>query len=145
MGATAMRTGPDEYTEGMGEVVKAYRTHTGLSTEAFARELRMNPRTYERIETGEPSTRDRAHGRTAQVPPGLFDSLEAVIHRFDRDVDTLINDLKQMGQREYIVFATLQGEWMRKVAGKASLYADIVPVLRRRGMGGRGQARTRAG
>jgi hypothetical protein len=137
-----MRTGPTEYTEGLGEVVRGYRLYTGLSVHGFAAKIGMSVRTYERIEFGTPSPRDKAKGRGSQVPPGFFDTLNGIMGEFDDAVDTLITNCAKMPGVVPTVTGTPGDEWARAVACRASMMVpSITPILEPR----RAQPRTRTG
>jgi len=111
-----MRTGPEEYTEGLGEVIRGYRLYLGLGRLAMADELGMAIRSYERIEDGH-----RA------CPPGLMDTLEKTRQRFDDDVAEI-----QSLTTDPEVHTDVASEWHRAVAGRAAMIDDrITPRLKR--------------
>jgi transcriptional regulator with XRE-family HTH domain len=115
----SVRTGPADYTEGLGEVIRGYRLYTGLSREGMALKLGMAVRSYERIEDG---------GRGTACPPGLFDTLEGVVNEFDKAVDTLL----KAGLTTVTVLTDPRREWQRCVANRASVeHESITPVLTR--------------
>jgi hypothetical protein len=136
-----MRTGPVDYTEGLGEVVRGYRLYTGLSAKGMADKLGMSVRSYERIENGEVIPRDR-NNKTAPCPPGFFDSLEKVVTEFDETVSTMIDNVRKLNVTP-MVSAHPDKEWERCIAARAAVEStDVNPVLHRRHAG---QPRTRAG
>jgi transcriptional regulator with XRE-family HTH domain len=117
-----MRTGPAEYTDGLGETVRGFRLYIGLSRPAMADKLGIALRSYERIEDGR-----------AACPPGFLDTLSKLVVTFDKQVDQLmITGLAE--KRELSVPVSrdrgLAQEWTRCVAGRAAMMsAKIVPVL----------------
>jgi transcriptional regulator with XRE-family HTH domain len=116
-----MRTGPAEYTEGLGEVVRGYRLYTGLSREGMAAKLGMALRSYERIEDGD---RDGT-----ACPPGLFDTLESLMNEFDETVAEL---LKTDTKIPIVVSTDPDQEWHRCAANRAAVeHEDIKLTLYR--------------
>lgn len=117
-----MRTGPETYTDGLGEVIRAYRYYLGLSQLAMAAKIDMSERTYRRIESGE---RD--------CPPGLLGTLVKVVEEFDEAVGEVVNyflDFPDGDPGPAAVTASLTGEWRRAVMGRAALTCPtITPVL----------------
>ena len=59
-------TGPATYTHGLGELIRAHRLYMCLSKDDMAARLKMNPRTYDRIESGQ---RDCPPGLLVSNPP----------------------------------------------------------------------------
>lgn len=109
-------TGPATYTHGLGELIRAHRLYLCLSKDEMAARLKMNPRTYDRIESGQ---RD--------CPPGLLDSIREVVAAFESDVDAL----SEAQPGTVTVREGAQDAWLRAVAGRAAVETegDIVPVL----------------
>lgn len=113
-----IRTGPTDYTYGLGEVIRGYRLYLGLSRNAMAIALDIAFRSYERIEDG-----DRA------CPPGFLDSIRAVVEEFEYAVTHAVND----GPAGPIVHPGENDEWDRAVAGRAAVSsARITPKLEKR-------------
>jgi len=118
-GNTVMRTGPVEYTYGLGEVIRGYRMYIGLGKGAMAAKLGIAERSYERIENGE-----RA------CPPGFLDSISNVVKEFDEAVEMTV----AYAPADPAVFEdrNAEGEWRRAVVGRAAVLAPhITPALLR--------------
>lgn len=109
-------TGPATYTHGLGELIRAHRLYMCLNKDDMAARLKMNPRTYDRIENGQ---RD--------CPPGLLDSIREVVAAFEADVDALAEaDPGTVRVRD-----GQKDAWLRAVAGRAAVETEgnIVPIL----------------
>jgi len=115
-----VRTGPKDYTEGLGEVIRGYRLYTGLTREAMAARIGMALRSYERIEDG---------CRGTACPPGLFDTLETILAEFD----DAVGKMSVAGRTAPIKVSTDPAlEWRRCVADRAAVeYEHITPMLTR--------------
>jgi transcriptional regulator with XRE-family HTH domain len=110
---------PDAYTAGLGELVRASRLYLGLSKDGMAHRLNMSDRSYERIESGE---RD--------CPPGLLDSIDAVMDAFDDEVFRLIADATASGDKVVEVSTDPREEWHRCVVGRAAVESKrVMPRL----------------
>lgn len=116
---------PADYTAGLGETVRAARSYIGISQRGLARRLKMDRRSYQRIEAD-----------TTDCPPGLLDSLEAVIQQFDSEVDEVVSS----AAKRYNAFGLVSlevtddpaDEWTRAVVARATVMAGgwiIRPVL----------------
>jgi transcriptional regulator with XRE-family HTH domain len=115
-----MRTGPECYTEGLAEVIRGFRLYVGLSKDALAERIGMATRTYERIEYGE---RD--------CPPGLLDTLQAMVVEFDTEVERVVDAAAggEYGDHLAIPVSPLK-EWERCVVARAAMMSPkITPVL----------------
>lgn len=106
---------PDTYTPGLGEVIRASRLYLGLSKDGMAHQLKMSDRSYERIESGE---RD--------CPPGLLDSIDALMDTFDDAVFELIADATATGDKIVDVSTAPREEWHRCVVGRAAVESKRV-------------------
>lgn len=111
---------PEVYTEGLGELIRAKRLYTGLSKDGFAKQLGMADRSYERIEDG-----------TAPTPPGLLDSVERVLDRFDHEVVAVVGTLPS---DESVITMNVddrpRNEWNRAVVARAAVESSrITPIL----------------
>lgn len=104
---------PTDYTEGLGELIRAHRVYVGLSQRAMAARLNKDRRDYQRIENG----RDAC-------PPGLLGQVEAMSDLFDTTVDALINRAAAEGGAEVEVDTDPRWEWERNVAGRAALFTS---------------------
>lgn len=109
------RTGPEDYTYGLGEVIRGYRLYMGLSRNAMAIALDVAFRSYERIEDGE-----RA------CPPGFLDSIKTIVGEFDEAVEHMI----EHGPDEPVVHLGENEEWDRVIASRAAVASGrITPRL----------------
>lgn len=106
---------PPVYTAGLGELIRASRLYIGLSKDGMARKLGMTDRSYERIESGE---RD--------CPPGLLDSVDALMDAFDDDVFNLIRSATDAGDKVVEVSTEPRQEWHRCVVGRAAVESKRV-------------------
>lgn len=109
------RSGPEDYTFGLGEVIRGYRQYLGLSRNAMAIALDVAFRSYERIEDG-----DRA------CPPGFLDSIKVLVGEFDEAVEFMV----EHGPDTPIVRPGENEEWDRSIASRAAISSDrITPRL----------------
>ena len=106
---------PDTYTPGLGELIRASRLYIGLSKDGMSHRLGMSDRSYERIESGE---RD--------CPPGLLDSIDALMDKFDTEVGELISDATAVGDKIVPVSTEPREEWFRCVVGRAAIESKRV-------------------
>ena len=106
---------PESYTYGLGLAINAYRTYTGLSQRGMAEKLAMNRRTYQRIEKDEDA-----------CPPGLLDSLAAVVDKFDDDVARIIDAAAAAGGLELTVEPGQ--EWETVAAQRALVLSADAPI-----------------
>ena len=107
---------PADYTEGLGELIRAHRVYVGLSQRAMAARLGKDRRDYQRIENG----RDAC-------PPGLLGTVEAMSDEFDVTVEVLLAKAVVDGGVEILVDTDPRWEWERNVAGRAALLASSEP------------------
>jgi hypothetical protein len=111
--------GDTGYVEGMGEVLRAARLYVALSKAGIADKLCMAERSYARMESG-----DRP------IPPGLMDSLDAVLDEFDSAVELLVERATRSGDLSMTVSTEPEGEWHRAVVGRACIESRrIMPIL----------------
>jgi transcriptional regulator with XRE-family HTH domain len=101
---------PDTYTPGLGEFIRAARLYIGLSKDGMAHRLGMSDRSYERIESCE---RD--------CPPGLLDSIDAIMDAFDTEVGAVIAAATDVGDKVITVSTEPREEWHRCVVGRAAV------------------------
>lgn len=110
-----MRTGPEDYTWGLGEVIRGYRLYMGLSRLAMAEKIGIAIRSYERIEDGE-----RA------CPPHFINTIAKIAVEFDEAVELAIAH----GPNDPAVSLGESAEWSRAVANRAAVASSrITPVL----------------
>lgn len=110
---------PDTYAEGLGELIRASRLYLGLSKDGMAKQLRMSDRSYDRIESGE---RD--------CPPGLLDSIDKVLQRFDDEVAAMEDWATRKGDLTVEVSPDPRQEWRRAVVGRAAVLSHrVMPIL----------------
>lgn len=111
---------PPKPTAGLGELIRAKRLYTGLSKVGFARQLGVADRQYDRIET---------ESRGDLCPTGFIDSIDAVLDRFDREVQEMI---ETVGERTVALTVSdaPRNEWARAVLGRAAVHTPgITPTL----------------
>lgn len=101
---------PQEYTYGLGEIIRSHRLYTGLSQRAMADRLEKDRRDYQRIENG----RDAC-------PPGLLTTVEQMTDSFDQQVDAVIEAARRNGGVDIAIDTSPRWEWERNVAGRAAL------------------------
>lgn len=106
---------PSDYTSGLGELIRASRLYIGLSKDGMAHRLSMSDRSYERIESGE---RD--------CPPGLLDSIDTLMDKFDIEVAAIINEATAAGDAVISVSTEPREEWFRCVVGRAAVESKRV-------------------
>lgn len=110
-----MRSGPDDYTWGLGEVIRGYRLYMGLSRLAMAIEMGVAIRSYENIEDGRKA-----------CPPHFLDTIRGVVQRFENNVETMVAE----GHRDPTVTTDVGSEWWRAVACRAAVTCEnITPIL----------------
>lgn len=113
------------WTAGLGELVRAHRTYTGLSQRAFAEEIGIREQSLVDIETGRRDT-----------PDGLLDTITTLIEKFDdevtqceRQAETMLVE-KDDETVHFTVSEELGDEWVRAVIGRAAvLSGKITPIL----------------
>lgn len=106
-----MRSGPADYQDGLGEVVRGFRLYTGVSRLAMAEMIGIAVRSYERIEDGSRS-----------CPPGFLDTLQGIVVEFDSAVE----DAVASGPAEPVVSISASGEWARAIACRAAVLSDRI-------------------
>lgn len=112
-----IRTGPETYELGLGEVIRGYRMYIGLSQPAMAHRIGMATRSYERIEEGE-----------RHCPPGFIDTLRELMNDFDDAVDVAIRSERVLERPE--VRLGEDEEYRRAVMGRAAIATPrITPAL----------------
>lgn len=75
---------PPEYVEGWGELIRAYRKYFSISQRAMSERLSMSERSFSDIETGR-----------RPCPPGLLDSIQALIAEFDSAVANAVQAARE--------------------------------------------------
>ena len=116
---TATTPKPDDYTFGLGELIRAHRLYVGLSQRDMAERLNKDRRDYQRIENGQDA-----------CPPGLLSRIEEMTDKFDTHVDAVIEHAKHEGGVVIKLTAADLApgqDWDRNVAGRAALYASGEP------------------
>lgn len=115
---------PPEYTDGLGELIRAHRNYIGLSSHSLAFKLGMKPKSFSDIEIGR-----------AACPPGFIDSILAVIEEFDRDVEKAVDVAKSAQATEDNPFEMPvredpRADWQRAVIGRAAVDSGVIlPIL----------------
>lgn len=113
---------PAAYSEGYGELVRAYRYYMGVSQRTLA----------EKIGIGERSLADIETGRRA-CPPGFLDSVQKVIDRFNdtvRDLTVEADDWAATHNDELVIEVNSRDDWNRAVVGRSAYENGLIrPVL----------------
>lgn len=123
---------PPERTEGLGEMIRAMRLYIGLSQREISRTLKMDRRTYQRIENGQ-----------ELCPVGFIDTMRTLTDEFDEQVDATINQAGLMvenrlagapGHDDDVVHFNVTDRdddaWTRAVIGRAAFESDLImPML----------------
>lgn len=106
---------PARSTAGLGELIRAYRLYLGLSQREMADRLGKARRDYQRIEKDQ----DRC-------PPGLITVIEALVDKFDEDVDVVLAEATLNGGADLTY--TEDQEWERNVAGRAAVLCVVSDI-----------------
>lgn len=107
------------YVAGLGEMLRSARLYVALSRDGFATKLGMAERSYRRMESGE-----------RPIPPGLLDTMDAVLDEFDSAVEMVIERASRSGDLVIEVRDDPEGEWHRAVVGRAAIESRrIMPTL----------------
>jgi transcriptional regulator with XRE-family HTH domain len=111
---------PEDYSDGYGELVRAYRNYLGFSQRTMAEQIGMTERSLSDIEIGR-----------RRCPRGFIDSVQAVVDKFDKAVDVLIETCEgNPGETVVNVNDDPRQEWTRAVVGRAAVDSGIIrPVL----------------
>ena len=123
----ASEQNPAEYTAGLGELINAARTYIGISKLGMAVKLGMRIRSYQRIENGDD-----------ECPPGLLDTIDALIAKFDAEVEQVVaaaeQRLAEAGNDDETVVVSVSSEpreeWSRLVVGRAAVTSGLItPII----------------
>lgn len=115
---------PPEYTEGLGELIRAHRNYIGISGHSMAYRLRMKPKSLSDIELG-----------YAACPPGFLDTILAIVEEFDREVEKAVDVAKSAKATEDDLFEMPvredpRADWQRAVIGRAAVDSGLIlPIL----------------
>ncbi|CAM3162420.1 endonuclease/exonuclease/phosphatase family protein [Mycobacterium intermedium] len=110
---------PSEYTYGLGELIRAHRLYMGLSKDGMAKQLGMRDDSYDPIENGR-----------AACPPGLLETIDSIMRRFDQEVQALVARANDKCEIKVEVSRQPSEEWRRCVVGRAAIESGrILPVL----------------
>lgn len=102
---------PDRYLWGASARVRAYRDYFGLGTYDMADTLGMSRRSYLRIESGE-----------AAVPPGFWNTLDALVTRFENEVMDLLSLRRDTDTgRALVAVSDDADQWRRTVIAHAMI------------------------
>lgn len=117
---------PPERTEGLGELVRALRLYTGLSQREITRKIKMDRRTYQRVENGQ-----------EPCPAGFIDTMRELADEFDKHVDAAIAAASGLVAAnttgDAIKIEVRDGDehvWERAVIGRAAVENDLImPIM----------------
>lgn len=119
----AFRERPD-LVEDLGELMLAYRTYTGLSQRVFADLCGIKEASLSDIEVGR---------RPCPLP--IRERAEAVVERFDNDVDQVVAKAEEMltgndTDTVHLPVSRRKGdEWPRAVIGRAAVTSGLIVPL----------------
>lgn len=122
-----MSRNPEIPTAGYGELVRAHRLYVGLTKDAMAHKLEMNPTSYERIENG-----------VNMCPAGFIDTLNELSDAFDGEVSDVISEAKLKlppGNNSATAVSVdvdpkTWDAWNRAVLGRAAIESGLImPIL----------------
>lgn len=109
---------PEDYTHGLGEMIRAHRLFIGLSQRDMAARLHRDRRDYQRIESG----RDAC-------PPGLLGEIEDLSDDFAHQVEMVLDEADRRDPADgpltlaVVTDGNAADEWLRLVAGRAAVEA----------------------
>ena len=117
---------PEDYSEGYGKLVRAYRNYMGLSQRTLSYRLNMREASLSDIEVGR-----------RRCPKGFIDTVENMAAEFDTAVQATIQGLaKTPGWLPDGVPSPVEvsnepsKEWERAVTGRAAVESGLIrPVL----------------
>lgn len=110
---------PTDYSDGYGELVRAYRQYLGFSQRTMAEQIGMTERSLSDIEIGR-----------RRCPRGFINSVEKVVDKFDKDVDRIIEAAPTDTETVLEVSDDPRQEWTRSVVGRAAVTTGTIrPVL----------------
>lgn len=122
-----MNPGPHrpDLKEGLGELMLAYRTYTGLSQRVFAEKLGIRENSLSDIEIGRRPCADAVMDRAEEITREFDTAVNEVIER----ATELLKDQPEDVVRFPVSRETGQ-EWVRAVVGRAAAESGlIVPTL----------------
>lgn len=110
---------PADYSEGYGELVRAYRLYLGVSQRTMADKIGMTERSLSDIEIGR-----------RRCPPGFIDSVEKIVDEYDHAVDAVVKSVESLPEPTLPVSADPAREWQRAVIGRAAVTSGLLrPIL----------------
>lgn len=110
---------PEDYSDGYGELVRAYRYYLGFSQRTMAEQIGITERSLSDIEIGR-----------RRCPRGFINSVEKVVEKFDQAVEHIIDAAPADTETVLEVNDDPRQEWMRAVVGRAAVDSGIIrPVL----------------
>jgi predicted transcriptional regulator len=111
---------PAEYSEGYGELVRAYRSYIGVSQRTMADKIGIGERSLSDIEVGR-----------RRCPKGFINSVEKVVVEHEDAVEKLVEFAGDQGETIIEVSDDPAQEWTRSIVGRAGVTTPhIRPVLK---------------
>ena len=109
---------PADYSEGFGELVRAYRLYLGVSQRTLAEKIGIGERSLSDIEVGR-----------RRCPKGFIDSVEKVVDEFDKAVEAAVESAGSTVEVVIQVSDDPRQEWIRSVVGRAAVTSGVIRPL----------------
>jgi transcriptional regulator with XRE-family HTH domain len=111
---------PADYSDGYGELVRAYRQYLGISQRTLSNKIGIAERSLSDIEIGR-----------RRCPRGFINSVEKVVDEYDAAVEKLVEARGKLEEVIWEVTDDPRKEWDRAVIGRAGVVTGgvIRPVL----------------
>jgi transcriptional regulator with XRE-family HTH domain len=109
---------PEDYSDGYGELVRAYRLYLGISQRTMSQKIGIAERSLSDIEIGR-----------RRCPRGFINSIEQVVTAYEDEVEKLV-DASSITEMMIEVSDDPRKEWQRAVVGRAGVTCSrIRPTL----------------
>lgn len=110
---------PSDYSDGYGELVRAYRYYMGISQRTLAFKIGMSERSLSDIEV-----------ERRRCPRGFINTVEKIVDKFDTDVQGVVDSVPQDTETTFTVTDHPNQEWARAVVGRAAATSGLIrPIL----------------